>query len=48
MRWDSHTPVPLPMPVPVPPLDVAIGDRSRHDDLDLGEELDLLDVDVFE
>ena len=48
VRWDSHTPVPLPMPVPVPPLDVAVGDRSRHDDLDLGEELDLLDVDIFE
>ena len=32
----------------MPPLDIAVGDRSRHDDLDLGEELDLLDVDIFE
>ena len=38
----------LPMPVPVPPPDVAVGGRSHHDDLDLGEELDLPDVDIFE
>ena len=40
--------MPLPMPVPVPSSDVAVGNLSHHDDLDLGEELDLLDVDIFE
>ena len=51
VRWDSHTLVPLPMPVPLSPPNVAVGDRSHPDDLDLGEErarLDLLDVDIFE